>query len=91
MVQPDLEIVFPNTIEIIVELNSTSLSHTFSPLRTSDGGQYTCTATVNIPEVGIADLKNSATENITVASEECIIIITSDVMYIIMYIYIVHV
>ena len=72
MVQPDLQIVFPNTTEIVAmnisSLNSTSLNYTFSPLRTSDGGQYTCTATVNIPQAGIAGLQSSAMDTVNVAS-----------------------
>ena len=66
MVEPDLLIVFPNTTEIVA-MNISSLNYTFSSLRTSDGGQYTCTATVNIPEAGIADLQGSAMEAINVA------------------------
>ena len=68
MVQPDMEIVFPNTTEIVA-MNITSLNYTFSPLRTSDGGQYTCIATVNIPQAGIADLQSSTSEIITVIGE----------------------
>ena len=68
MVQPDLQIVFPNTTEIAAS-NISSLNYTFSPLRTSDGGQYTCTATVNIPQAGIADLQSSTSEIITVIGE----------------------
>ena len=67
MVLPDLKIVFPNSTEISV-MNTRSLDHTFSPLRTSDGGQYICTATVDIPLAGKTDLQSSAVENITVAS-----------------------
>ena len=67
MVQPDLQIVFPNTTEIVA-MNISSLNYTFSSLRTSDGGQYTCTATVNIHEAGIAGLHGSAMETLTVAS-----------------------
>ena len=67
VVLPDLKIVFPNSTEISV-INSSSLDYMFSPLRTSDGGQYTCTATVNISQAGIIDLQNSAVGNITVAS-----------------------
>ena len=66
VMQPDLDIVFPNTTDIVA-MNSTSLTYTFSPLRASDGGQYTCIATVNIPEIGIANLQNSATKNVIVA------------------------
>ena len=67
MVLPELKIVFPNSTEISV-MNSSSLDYMFSPLRTSDGGQYTCTTTVNIPRAGIIDLQNSAMWNVTVAS-----------------------
>ena len=67
VVLPDLKIVFPNSTETSV-MNTSSLVYTFSPLRTSDGGQYTCTATVNIPQAGITDLQSSAVENTTVAS-----------------------
>ena len=67
VVMPELKIVFPNSTEISV-MDSSSLDYMFSPLRTSDGGQYTCTATVNIPQAGIMDLQISAVGNITVAS-----------------------
>ena len=68
MVEPDLQIVFPNMTEIVA-MNISSLSYTFSPLRTSDGGQYTCTATVNIPQAGIADLQGSAMDTVNVVGE----------------------
>ena len=67
MVQPDLKIVSPSSTVISV-MNSSSVEYVFSPLRTSHGGQYTCTATVNIPQAGITDHNTSATENIIVAS-----------------------
>ena len=67
VVLPNLKIVFPNSTEISV-ISSSSLVYTFSPLRTSDGGQYTCTATVNIPQAGIIDLQNTAVETVIVAS-----------------------
>ena len=65
VVLPDLKIVFPNSTEISV-MNTSSLDYMFSPLRTSDGGQYTCTATVNIPQAGITHLQNSVTEVVVV-------------------------
>ena len=68
MVQPDLQIVFPNTTEIVA-MNISSLSYTLCPLITSDGDQYTCTATVNIPEAEIAGLQGSAMEALTVIGE----------------------
>ena len=65
VVEPDLNIVFPNSNATSVENNS-SLQHTVSPLRTSDGGNYTCTAIVNIPGAGVTALTSSTVENITV-------------------------
>ena len=65
MLLPDLKIVFPNSTEISL-MNTSSLNYTFSPLRTSNGGQYTCTATVNIPQAGITDLQSSGMENTVV-------------------------
>ena len=51
----------------ISDMNTISLDSMFSPLRTSDGGQYTCTATVNIPQAGITYLQNSAMDSVTVS------------------------
>ena len=69
VVQPDLEIVGPGGSVLASVQQSVSLTHMFSPLETSDGGQYTCTATVNIPEAGILNLQGSAVENVSVTSE----------------------
>ena len=69
VVQPDLEIVGPGGSVLASVRQSVTLTHMFSPLVTSDGGQYTCTATLNIPEAAITDLQGSAVEIITVASE----------------------
>ena len=63
---PDLKIVNPNSTVIVN--NSSSVDYMFSPLRTSDGGQYNCTATINIPQAGITDINTSVMANITVAS-----------------------
>ena len=68
VVLPDLKIVFPNSTEVSA-VNSSSVDYVFSPVRTSDGGQYTCTATANIPQAGITELENSAVETITVVGK----------------------
>ena len=68
VVLPHLKIVFPNSTEVSA-VSSSSMDYVFSPLRTSDGGQYTCTATVNIPQAGITDLQNSVVETITVVGK----------------------
>ena len=65
VVLPDLKIVFPNSTEVSV-VNSSSVNYVFSPLKTSNGGQYTCTATVNTPQAGITDLQSSSVKTITV-------------------------
>ena len=68
IVLPDLVIVGPNST--IISLSDTSsLIYTFTPLRTSDGGEYTCTTTVNIPEAEITNLQSSTTQTITVSSQ----------------------
>ena len=66
VVQPNMKIASRGSNVVSVS-NKGSVEYTFSPLATSDGGQYNCTATVNIPEVGITGLKSSATKTITVA------------------------
>ena len=67
VVLPDMRIVHPNST-VISEVNSDSVEFVFSPLRTSDGGQYTCTATINILDAGIIDRRVSVMANATVAS-----------------------
>ena len=69
MVLPDMKIVHLNSTVISV-MNSSSVEYVFSPLRTSHGGQYTCTATVNIPQAEITDRTTSATENIIVVCKQ---------------------
>ena len=69
VVLPDLKIVSPNSIEVSAVNSTNSVDYVFSPLRTSDGGQYTCTATVNIPQAGITDLQSSSVKTITVVGK----------------------
>ena len=68
VVLPDLTIVFPNSTVISKE-RTDSLAYMFSPLRMSDGEQYTCTAAVNIPVTGIIDHQSSVTEAVVVVCE----------------------
>ena len=65
VVEPDLNIVILNSTLASVS-NNNVLQHTFSPLRTSDGGSYNCTAIVNIPGAGVTALTSSTVEIITV-------------------------
>ena len=69
---PDLTIVFPNST-VISEDGTNSLAYMFSPLRMSDGGRYTCTATVNIPVAGIIDHQSSVTEAVVVVCKYLLI------------------
>ena len=66
VVQPNMKIVSPK-FNVVSVSNESFVEDTFSPLATSDGGQYNCTATVNIPEVGIIGVQSSVTKIITVA------------------------
>ncbi len=50
--------------ETILEQSGTSLDLTFSPLNTSNGGEYTCQSTV-----GVVAVEKTASTNITVQSE----------------------
>ena len=68
VVDPDMSIVFPNSTVVSVT-DTTSVGHTFSPLRMSDSGLYTCTATINIPQAGITDLLSTTRETVSVACE----------------------
>ena len=65
VVQPDMKIAFPNSTEISQAINS-SIEYRFNSLRISDGGQYTCTSTINLLQAGIADLHTSVTKTLTV-------------------------
>ena len=65
---PTMMIVFPNSTVVLAH-NTTSVDYTFSPLRTSDGGHYTCTATINIPQAGITNLTASDVGIISVSSK----------------------
>lgn len=69
VVQPDLKLVAANGSTVASQMNTTVLTHSFSPLITSDRGEYTCTATLTIPNTGIINLQNSATKTITVVGE----------------------
>ena len=60
-----MSIVFPNSTVVSV----TDMEHTFSPLRMLDSGQYTCTATINIPQAGITDLLSTTRETVSVVCE----------------------
>ena len=45
-----------------------SLTHMLDPVRTSDAGQYTCQATVDIPSVGVS-VSGQSNTTLTVQSE----------------------
>ena len=66
-VAPTVQWVAPNNIEIASD-SGPSLTHTLDPVRTSDTGQYTCWATVDIPSVGVSVSGQSST-TVTVQSK----------------------
>ncbi len=50
--------------ETILEQSGTTLNLTFSPLKTSNGGEYTCQSTV-----GVGEVERAATSTIIVQSK----------------------
>ena len=54
-------------VDVTVSKSSNSLSLTFDPLHTSHGGQYSCMASVNVPEANVF-ISGQALHNITVQS-----------------------
>ena len=59
-VAPTLQWVAPSYSEV-ASGSGPSLTHTLHPVRTSDAGQYTCQATVNIPSVGVSVSSQNST------------------------------
>ena len=49
--------------------NTTTRNLTFSPLRTSHGGEYTCRAIIYIPSISISALSNSQSTDVVVQSK----------------------
>ena len=45
---------------------TTNLNFTFDPIKASDGGQYTCRSTINIPAVGVTNLSSSSSVDVNV-------------------------
>ena len=43
----------------------------FSSLHTSDGGQYTCRATINMQLIGVSDLRGNSSQNVIIQSKHC--------------------
>ena len=66
-VAPTLQWVAPGNSEVESGYGP-SLTHTLDPVRTSDAGQYTCQATVDIASVGVSVSGQSST-TLTVQSE----------------------
>ena len=58
-----------NGSETLMEGTTTARNFTFSPLLTSQGGEYTCQATITITKAGIEDLTNTVTMNVSVQSK----------------------
>ena len=66
-VAPTLQWVAPSNSEV-ASGSGPSLTHTLDQVRTSDAGQYTCRATVDIPSVSVSVTGQSST-TLTVQSE----------------------
>ena len=66
-VAPTLQWVGPGDSEV-ASGSGPSLTHTLGPVRTSDAGQFTCRATVDIPSAGVSVSGQSST-TLTVQSK----------------------
>ncbi|KAL5486438.1 hypothetical protein EMCRGX_G018913 [Ephydatia muelleri] len=57
--------------------NTTTLTLQFNPLRTSNGGQYSCIANVSLPVISITSLSNTSASSVIVQIPQPIINITA--------------
>ena len=65
-VQPTMELIGPGgSLATAVGL---LVTYTVDPVKTSDAGQYTCRASVNIPSVSV-DVSGQSSSTLTVQSE----------------------
>ena len=65
-VQPTVELIGPGgSLATAVSL---MVTHTVNPVRTSDAGQYTCRASVNIPSASV-DISGQSSSTLTVQSK----------------------
>ena len=55
--------------DMVTSGNTTTHNLTFSPLRTSHGGKYTCRAIINIPPISISGLNSSQPYEVMVQSK----------------------
>ncbi|KAL5486424.1 hypothetical protein EMCRGX_G018896 [Ephydatia muelleri] len=61
----------------MISANTTTLILQFNPLRTSDGGQYSCIANVSLPVISITSLSNTSASSVIVQIPQPIINITA--------------
>ena len=54
---------------VVITGNTTTHNLTFSPLRTSHRGEYTCRAIINIPSISISGLNSSQSTDVVVQSK----------------------
>ena len=66
-IAPTLQWVAPSNSKV-ASGSGPSLTHTLDPVRTSDAGQYTCRATVDISSVGVS-VSSQCSTTLTVQSE----------------------
>ena len=58
-----------NSISFALSANKTTLTLQFNPLRTSDGGQYSCIANVSLPVISITSLYSTLVSSLAVQSK----------------------
>ena len=79
-VRPDIEWLYSNgtivggsnsTLGTIMMTNNVFTRNlTFNPLRTSDGGQYICSTSINVSSISLKGISSESSLNVTVQSKK---------------------
>ena len=64
-VQPTVELIGPGSSSVVATVIGLMVTHIVDPVRTSDAGQYTCRASVDIPSVSV-DISGHSSSTLTV-------------------------
>ena len=67
-VRPTVELMGPGSSSVVATVMGLMLTHTVDPVRTSDAGQYTCRASVDIPSASV-DISGHSSSTLTVQSK----------------------
>ena len=66
--RPTVELIGPGSSSVVATVMGLMVTHTVDPVRTSNAGQYTCRASVDIPSVSV-DVSGQSSSTLTVQSK----------------------